>query len=79
MKRIILTAFALGALAACSPEIPDSGAGVGFGDYNAYEQQQAARDAALQGSTLPAPQAVSSETLAPASATGIAPSATTDT
>lgn len=79
MKRIILTAFALGALAACSPEIPDSGAGVGFGDYNAYEQQQAARDAALQGSTLPAPQAVSSETLAPASATGIAPAATTDT
>ncbi|MGH1578423.1 hypothetical protein [Planktotalea sp.] len=72
MKRIILAVTALGAMAACSPEIPDSGAGVGFGDYNEYQQQQAARDAALQGGTLPAPQAVSSETLAPAAASGIA-------
>lgn len=73
MKRIFLTACALGALAACSPEIPDSGAGVGFGDYNEYQQQQAVRDAALQGNALPPAQAVSSETLPPAAATGIAP------
>ncbi len=71
MKRIILIACALGALAACSPEIPDSGAGVGFGDYNDYQQKQQARDAALQGNALPAAHAVSSETLAPAAASGI--------
>lgn len=73
MKRILISMFALGALAACSPAIPDSGAGVGFGDYNEFEQKQAARDAALNGGgALPPPQAVSSESLAPATATGIA-------
>jgi hypothetical protein len=55
--------LALGLLAGCSPEIPDSGAGVGFNDYNSYQQQQAARDAALTGNALPPPSAVSSETL----------------
>lgn len=76
MKRIIAPAFgvcALIALGACSTTIPDSGAGVGFGDYNQFDQQQAARDAALRGDdVLPLPQAVSSETLAPAAASGIA-------
>lgn len=71
MKRFILPALALGALAACDPAIPDSGAGVGFGDYATYEAQQKARDAALSGGALPPPQAVSSETLAPAAASGI--------
>lgn len=75
MKRIILSVLALGALAACSPEIPDSGAGVGFDNYDEYQQKRAAREAALSGGALPPPQAVSSETLAPASASGIAPSA----
>jgi len=73
MKRILLSVVALSALAACSPTIPDSGAGVGFGDYSEFTQQQAARDAALRGDdVLPPPQAVSSETLAPAAASGIA-------
>lgn len=78
MKRFTFTALTVCAaitLGACSPSIPDSGAGVGFGDYNEFEQKQAARDAALTGNgsgALPAPQAVSSESLAPASASGIA-------
>ncbi len=75
MKRIFLSTFALGAalaLSACSPTIPDSGAGVGFGDYKEFERAQAARDAALTGGALPAPQAVSSESLAPVAASGIA-------
>lgn len=84
MMRFTLSALALASLAACSPAIPDSGAGVGFGDYNTYQEQQAARDAALRGGSLPPPQAVSSETLAPAAASGIpqatgAAAASTDT
>ncbi len=54
---------ALVALAGCDPTIPDSGAGVGFGDYAEYQKQQAARDAALRGDAVPAPQSVSSEPL----------------
>lgn len=38
----------LAMLAACSPSVPDSGAGVGFGDYSAYELRRAQRDAALE-------------------------------
>ncbi|WP_085310208.1 hypothetical protein [Planktotalea arctica] len=72
MKRILFSVLALGALAACNPAIPDSGAGVGFDNYDTYQQKQAARDAALGGGALPPPQAVSSETLAPAAASGIA-------
>jgi len=89
MRRILFSAsavIALAVLGACSPTIPDSGAGVGFGDYDEFARQQAARDAALQGNALPAPQSVSSQTLAPASASGgspvtaagIAPSANND-
>ncbi|MBO9449260.1 hypothetical protein J7426_03260 [Tropicibacter sp. R16_0] len=54
----------MGVLAACSPKIPDSAAGVGFGP----SPEQAAREAALSGETvngdplIPA-SAVSSETL----------------
>ena len=75
MKRFpiaALTMCALLALGACSPTIPDSGAGVGFGDYDDYQKKQTARDAALTGGALPPPQTVSSETQAPASASGIA-------
>lgn len=82
MKRLIFPVLALGALAACDPKIPDSGAGVGFGDYNEYQRAQQARDAALQGSSLPPPSAVSTESLAPAAASGIpqaAAPASTDT
>lgn len=46
MIRYGFSALVLASLAACSPEVPDSAAGVGFGDYGAY---QAAREQQLQG------------------------------
>ncbi|MGC9368231.1 MAG: hypothetical protein ACP5DX_01705 [Paracoccaceae bacterium] len=46
MKRYGFSALVLASLAACSPEVPDSAAGVGFGDYGTY---QAAREQTLQG------------------------------
>ena len=61
--RITLTVLACAVLAACSPAIPDSGAGVGFDDYDAYQAQKQAREAALTGSALPPADAVSSEPL----------------
>jgi hypothetical protein len=61
--RIIVTVVAFAALAACSPGIPESGAGVGFDDYDAYQARKTAREAALTGSALPSPNAVSSEPL----------------
>ena len=51
MQRFLAVALVLG-LAACEPTIPDSGAGVGFQDYDSYAQQQAARDAQLAGNPL---------------------------
>jgi hypothetical protein len=60
-------------LAACDTTVPDSGAGVGFGDYATYQQQQAAREAQLRGQAVPPAQAISGETVgagAPMSATG---------
>ncbi len=61
--RCIFGVAALAALTACSASVPDSGAGVGFGDYTDYEAQRQARDAQLSGAALPAPNAVSSERL----------------
>lgn len=66
--RLILGVTALAALTACSASVPDSGAGVGFGDYTEYEAQRQARDAQLSGAAIPAPNAVSSESLDGASA-----------
>lgn len=63
MKRVFLVSAAALALAGCAPAVPDSGAGVGFGSYSEYEKQQAAREAQLSGGALPAPSAVSEETL----------------
>lgn len=63
--RFFLCGAALVALVACEPAVPDSGAGVGFGDYDTYQQQQAARDAQLVGQSLPPAQVVSSEPLNP--------------
>jgi hypothetical protein len=57
-------------LAGCEPSIPDSGAGVGFGSYSDFQRQQAQREAALAGDVLPAPLAVSEESLEP-SRTGV--------
>lgn len=61
--RLILGTLALAALTACAPAVPDSGAGVGFNDYSQYQREKAAREAALAGNALPAPNAVSSEPL----------------
>ena len=51
MRLIAISVLAVG-LGACSTPVPDSGSeatGVGFGDYGTYQQQQAAREAALAG------------------------------
>lgn len=65
-------------LAACTPSVPDSAAGVGFDDYNAY---QASRQAELAGRPAPVPEGpqIAQETMAalgttaPLSATAPAP------
>lgn len=49
MKRMLLIGAALTALAACDTPVPDSAAGVGFQNYDEFEEQQRARDAALAG------------------------------
>lgn len=76
------------ALAACEPKVPDSGAGVGFGNYADYQydlaQERAAREAQLTGTTTvrppeatgaPSPGAVPSSgvTSADLAAAGIGP------
>lgn len=75
MKNYMVTGLAALALAACAPAVPDSaapgagaGAGVGFGNYQVYDAQQAAREAELTGTALPAPRAVSAEVLETAEA-----------
>ncbi len=79
--RLTLGFLAMTALAACAPAIPDSGAGVdtgsgvGFKDYTAYQLEKAAREAALAGAALPPAGAVSSE---PLDATGGATAAARD-
>jgi len=69
--RIALGLVMMATLGACAPAIPDSGAGVGFGNYDQYQREKEAREAALAGDSLPAPDAVSSE---PLDATGQAAS-----
>ncbi len=49
----ILASIAVAALAACSPPVPDSGAGVGFGDYDQYLEQRQARERELSGINAP--------------------------
>ena len=70
--RYFLFSAALVALAACEPTVPDSGAGVGFGDYDTYQKQRAAREAQLRGQAVPGAPAVSSQ---PLDATGAPQSA----
>jgi hypothetical protein len=52
VNKILLMGVALVALAACVQDIPDSGAGVGFGDYDAYQEQLARQEAALAQASL---------------------------
>jgi hypothetical protein len=47
-KLFLIGAMGL-VLASCAPQVPDSGRGVGFGDYNQYEADRARREAALTG------------------------------
>lgn len=64
MKRFALTALAMVTLAACQPQVPDSGQGVGFDSYSSY---MARRDQQLGVATAPlgsiAPEAVSAQPL----------------
>ncbi|SMX37322.1 hypothetical protein OCA8868_01389 [Octadecabacter ascidiaceicola] len=53
MKKIAILGVNLLALTACTTQVPDSGAGVGFNDYAQYELDRARREAALQGTTTP--------------------------
>lgn len=64
MKRTALVFVAL-TLTACSPSVPDSGAGVGFDRYQDYNTYRSQRDATLNGT----PPVVASSTppMAPAS------------
>ncbi len=50
-------------LAACSARVPDSAAGVGFGDYNEYQAQQQARAVPTGVTPIPSATAVSDEPL----------------
>lgn len=55
MNKAVILAGVLG-LAACSPSVPDSGAGVGFQDYDSYMREQeaaAARQTAAPLATAP--------------------------
>ncbi len=64
-----LAAITLGAMAACSSNIPDSnpnvGGGIGFGDPSQFEAQRAARDRQLETRNLPIAdnRAIGTETL----------------
>ncbi|EPX83798.1 hypothetical protein ruthe_02595 [Rubellimicrobium thermophilum DSM 16684] len=50
MRAILAIGLSGGVLlSACAQPIPDSGAGVGFGDYAQYELERARREAALTG------------------------------
>jgi hypothetical protein len=78
MKQFTLPIAVL-VLAACEPTVPDSAAGVGFGDYEDYAYSQIERDRVLQGQAPLAPgdRVIGQETLAntdsriaPAPATG---------
>ena len=51
----VLSMLAIGVVAACAPQVPDSG--VGFGSYADHQARQAQQ---LQGQSLPPPAAVSS-------------------
>ena len=60
--RYFLFPAALIALAGCEATVPDSGAGVGFGDYQSYQEQKTAREAELRTQAVPPTRVVSGET-----------------
>lgn len=58
---LVPTFLALGLLAACAPPVPDSGAGVGFGDYSDYLRQQEAQRRATAPTPAPTGPVFSTE------------------
>jgi hypothetical protein len=84
VNKVLMMGVALAALSACVQDIPDSGAGVGFDDYDAYQEQLARQEAALAQASLSDQTAstgtISSEELAALGiGQGDAPTATTST
>ncbi|WP_412506430.1 hypothetical protein [Roseovarius sp. SYSU LYC5161] len=61
--RVTVSVLVIAAASGCAPSIPDSASGVGFGDYDTYQQDKERRDAQLSGSAVPAPGAVSEQPL----------------
>ena len=53
--RLSVAGTVLLALAACQPSVPDSGSGVGFNDYQGYEQERLERARALEQNQLNLP------------------------
>jgi hypothetical protein len=47
VKKVLAISAAIAALSACVQEIPDSGAGVGFGDYVTYQEELLRKEATL--------------------------------
>lgn len=82
MRTHAIVALSLLALAACSPPVPDSAAGVGFNDYNSYMRERAAstpRSGAM-GATLDSSASAPANGFSPEAAaaaidraTGVAP------
>jgi len=52
VNKYLMMGAALAALSACVQEIPDSGAGVGFGDYEAYQEQLLRQEGALAAASV---------------------------
>ena len=73
--RVFLTVAALGALAACAPQVPDSGAGVGFDRVDRERMARTRRDALLEGAAPVATTTLDSEAQAQARAanSGVSP------
>lgn len=75
MKFGSLSILAVVALSACVPSptrVPDSGAGVGFGDYANFELERARREAQLRGQPIAGPLSATGQ---PAAIVGANPNA----
>ena len=78
MNRVFVLGLAGLALAACAPQVPDSGAGVGFSEYSQFEIERARREAQLAGSqgTTGRPIVNTGAAIVPPSAAGVTPTGT---
>lgn len=64
--RFLIPVLTMAALAACSPPVPDSGAGVGFENYDRYLAERRAREAQLARGPAPVRQTVQPPVQSPA-------------